>query len=153
MVMTVAGPPLTKFAGHAQPQHTIAGPGSNALQMIPGNDVTTWLVSPGVVDCAILTIVLGTTRPGGAVWWAPSGGRPSHGPGGYPRHGALQSLQRPTRPAITALFNSCLAGQTATVNDLMVAILFNAWGSPTIHQPVGDSRWPGRPCTAFPHDA
>ena len=25
MVMTVAGPPLTKFAGHAQPQHTIPG--------------------------------------------------------------------------------------------------------------------------------
>jgi hypothetical protein len=127
MVMTVAGPPLTKFAGHAQPQHTIAGPGSNALQMIPGNDVTTWLVSPGVVDCAILTIVLGTTRPGGAVF----GG---HRPGGAQAtaRGVIRAMAHfnpfsgPRVPAITALFNSCLAGQTATVNDLIVAILFSA---------------------------
>ena len=32
----------------------------------------------------------------------------------------------PRVPAITTLFNSCLVGQTATVNDLIVAILFNA---------------------------
>jgi hypothetical protein len=67
MVTTVAGPPLTKFTGLAQPQRAIPGPGSNALQMIPANDVTTWLVSPGVVDGAILTIVLDTTRQGGAI--------------------------------------------------------------------------------------
>src|SRR6476469_6612413 len=75
MVTTVAGPPLTQFAGIAQPQRAITGPGPNALQMLPGNDVTTWLVSPGVVDCAILTIVLDTTRQGGAIM----GG---HRPGG-----------------------------------------------------------------------
>ena len=127
MVMTVAGPPLTKFAGHAQPQHTIAGPGSNALQMIPGNDVTTWLVSPGVVDCAILTIVLGTTRPGGAVF----GG---HRPGGAQAtaRGVIRAMAHfnpfsgPRAPALTELFNACLAGQTGTVNDLTVEISFNA---------------------------
>src|SRR5262245_35118903 len=67
MVMTVAGPPLTKSAGAAQPRHAIPGPGPNALKMFPGNDVTTWLVSTGVIDCAILTIVLATTGPGGMV--------------------------------------------------------------------------------------
>jgi hypothetical protein len=41
----------------------------------------------------------------------------------------------PRVPAITALFNSCLAGQTATVNNLMVAILFHAGAF--VDEPVG----------------
>ena len=122
MVTTVAGPPLRQFAAHAQPQRAIPGPGSNALQMIPGNDVTTWLVSPGVVDCAILTIVLDTTRPviGG------------HRVGAQAPPVVIRAMAHfnpfsgPRVPAITALFNSCLAGQAATVNDLTVAILFHA---------------------------
>jgi hypothetical protein len=127
MVIAVAGPPLTKFAGQSQPRHVISGPGEDALKMFAGNDLTTWLVSTGVVDCAILTILLSTTRPGGGVI------------GGY-RPGGAQAMARgviramahyngfngPSVPAIAALFNSCLAGQTATVNDLKVSISFHA---------------------------
>ena len=127
MVTTVAGPPLTKFTGHAQPQQALLGPGSNAYQMIPEDDVTTWLVSPGVVDCAILTIVVGTTRAGGEVI---GGHRP--GGGGAMARGVVRAMAHfnpfsgPRAPAITALFNSCLAGLNATVNNLTVAISFNA---------------------------
>jgi hypothetical protein len=127
MVTTIAGAPLTRFAGHAQPRREIKGPGPDAVEMVPGTDVMTWLVSPGVVDCAILTIILGTTRPGGGV----IGG---HRPGGAQAtaRGVVRAMAHfnpfsgPRVPAITALFNSCLAGQNATVNDLIVNISFNA---------------------------
>jgi hypothetical protein len=127
MVMIVAGPPLTQFAGHAHPQLAISGPGSNAYQMFPANDVTTWLVSPGVYDCAILTIALATTRPGGAVI---GGRRPGGGQAvaqGFIRAMAhFNPFSGPRAPEIAGLFNLCLVGQTATVNDLTVAISFNA---------------------------
>ena len=127
MVMIVAGPPLTQFAGHAHPQLAISGPGSNAYQMFPANDVTTWLVSPGVYDCAILTIALATTRPGGAI----IGGRRPGG-GQAVAQGVIRAMAHfnpfsgPRAPALTELFNACLAGQTGTVNDLTVEISFNA---------------------------
>ena len=127
MVTTVAGPPLTKFTGHDQPQQALLGPGSNAYQMIPEDDLTTWLVSPGGYDCAILTIIVVITRPGGAV----IGG---HRPGGgqATARGVLRAMAHfnpfsgPRAPALTELFNTCLAGQTGTVNDLTVEISFNA---------------------------
>jgi hypothetical protein len=120
MVMTVAGPPLTQFVGGPPLQHAIPGPGPNAYQM--KNDAITWLVSPGVVDCAILTIVLDTTGPvvGG------------HRLGAQVARGVIRAMAHfnpfsgPRAQAITGLFNSCLAGQAATVNNLTVAILFHA---------------------------
>ena len=153
MVTTVAGPPLTKFTGHAQPQQALLGPGSNAYQMIPEDDVTTWLVSPGVVDCAILTIVVGTTRAGGEV----IGG---HRPGGGEAmaRGVVRAMAHfnpfsgPRAPAITALFNSCLAGLTATVNNLTVAISFNAGAHRPYTNQLVTVVGAGRPCTALPHD-
>jgi len=136
MVTTVAGPPLTKFAGQAQPRHEIPGPGADALKMIAATDRATWLVSPGVVDCAILTIALGTTRPGGGVM---GGHRPTAAQA--TARGVIRAMAHfnpfsgPRAPAITALFNSCLAGQTATVNDLTVSISFHAGAHrPYTHQ-------------------
>jgi hypothetical protein len=123
MVMTVAGPPLTKFTGQAQPRHEIPGPGANALNIFAGDDLTTWLVSPGVVDCAILTIVLGTTRVMGG---HRQGGAQAMGGGVIRAMAHFNPFSGPRVPAITALFNSCLAGQAATVNDLTVSISFNA---------------------------
>jgi hypothetical protein len=126
MVMTVAGPPLTKFAGAAHPRRSIPGPGANAHEMVAGDDLTTWLVSPGVVDCAILTIVLVTTRPGGALIGRHRPGGAQAMAGGFIRAMAhFNPFSGPRAAEITKLFNSCLAGQTATVNDLRVAISFH----------------------------
>src|SRR4029453_1549178 len=115
MVMIVAGPPLTKFAGRAKPDYPIPGPGPKALHICKANDMTTWLVSPGVIDCAILTIVLHTTRlvigghrPGGAQAQAMA-------PGVIRAMAHFNPFSGPRAPAITALFNSCLANQTATL--------------------------------------
>jgi hypothetical protein len=119
MVTIVAGPPLTILSGHAQPQLGIPGPGSNAYQMFPASDVTTWLISPGVYDCAILSIALAMTGPGGRVI---GGHRP---PGVIRAMAHFNPFSGPRVPAITGLFNLCLVGQTATVNDLTVAISFN----------------------------
>jgi hypothetical protein len=127
MVTIVAGPALTKFSGHAQPQQSLPGPGSNAYQMIPETDLTTWLVAPGVFDCAILTIILGTTRPGGAVIAGHRPGGDQVMARGYIRAMAhFNPFSGPRAPAIAELFHACLAGQTATVNDMIVAISFNA---------------------------
>jgi hypothetical protein len=119
MVMAIAGPPLTNFVGQAQPRREIDGPGQNAHRMIPGNDLTTWLVSPGVYDCAILTIVLRTAGPGGAV----IGG---HRPAVIRAMAHFNPFSGPRVPAIAGLFNSCLAGTNATVNNLTVEISFHA---------------------------
>lgn len=126
MVTTVAGPSLTKFAGQAQPRHEIPGPGAHALHMFPGDDVTTWLVSPGVIDCAILTILLGTTRPGAVIGGHRPGGAQAMARGVIRAMAHFNPFSGPRVPEITALFNSCLAGQTATVNNLVVEISFHA---------------------------
>ena len=116
MVMTVAGPPLTKFAGHAQPLAYNCRPRLERASNDSGERRDDWLVSPGVVDCAILTIVLGTTRPGGAVFGGHRPGAPKplarglSAPWRTSIHFSGPRMRRSRRCSI-----KCLAGQTATV--------------------------------------
>jgi hypothetical protein len=112
------GRALTPFIGSAQPQHSIAGPGRDAFKMIPGTDRATYLVSPGVFDCAILTLVLA--------------GRPSQGRMGTHRAQGARAMAHynpfngPQLDGLKTLFDSILRPYGAAPNDLVVSISYHA---------------------------
>jgi hypothetical protein len=99
--------------------------------MFAGNDLMTWLVSTGVLNCAILTIHLGQQGVSGG---HRLGGAQAMARGVIRAMAHYNTFNGPSVPAIAALFNSCLAGQAATVNDLTVSISFHAGARGNFHQ-------------------
>lgn len=114
MVMSVRGPALQAFVGNAQPQRTISGPGPTAFKMIDGTDRATYLVSPGVFDCAILTVVL----PGKPV----DGIIGSHRAQGARAMAHYNKFNGPNLDGLKTLFDSILRSHAAADDDLVVAI-------------------------------
>jgi hypothetical protein len=109
---------LTTFVGGAQPQHSILGPGRDAFKMFPGTDRATYLVSPGVFDCAILTIVLAGT---------PSQGRMgTHRAQGARAMAHYNPFNGPQLDGLKTLFDSILRPYKAAPNDLVVSISHHA---------------------------
>jgi hypothetical protein len=119
MAMIVQGQPLGAFAGNIQAQHPIPGPGPDAYKMIPGTDQQTYLVSPGVYDCAILAVVL----PGVVINGPP--GEPKIG--GHRGTGArgmahFNKFNGPKLEGIKALIDSVLRPRAAADHKLEVTI-------------------------------
>jgi hypothetical protein len=57
MPQIVQGEPLDTFAGTIQARHDIKGPGSESYKAFQRSDQQTYLISTGVIDCAILAVV------------------------------------------------------------------------------------------------
>ena len=114
MVASVRGLALQTFGGNAQPRHTIPGPGPTAFKMIDGMDRATYLVSPGVFDCAILTVVLPSQPVGGLIG--------SHRAQGARAMAHYNNFNGPKLDGLKTLFDSILRSHAAADNDLVVAI-------------------------------
>lgn len=118
MALIVRGDPLETFAGNIQAQHSIAGPGPDAYKMLHGLDRQTFLVSPGVYDCAILAVVLPNVvvnGPRGLV----IGGHRAAGARGMAHY---NNFNGPKLAGITSLISSILRPYAAQDGQLEVTI-------------------------------
>lgn len=115
MAQIVIGLALNDFLGNAQARHTIPGPGSNAYHMIAGADRTTFLVSPGVYDCAILCVLLPARAPGGTVMG-------QHRTLGCRAMAHYNNFNGPKLNDLTTLFNRMKNAYGAADNDFVVTI-------------------------------
>ncbi len=124
MVNIVQGAALQPFAGQALPRHDLPGPGPKAFKILRGTQQTSYLVSTGVYDCAILTIILPRQvlprQPGVRVT---IGGQRSDGVRAMAH---FNPFSGPKQSEIAALFKSCLADHVGSVNDLTVEISYNS---------------------------
>jgi hypothetical protein len=113
-MVKLRGPALQTFTGNAQPQHSISGPGPDAYKTIDATDRTTFLVSPGVYDCAILTVVLPNRPRPGLI-----GG---HRPNGARAMAHYNKFSGPKLDGLKKLFGGLLENYGAAPNELVVSI-------------------------------
>lgn len=122
MVARVIGPALQAFVGNAQPQHTIPGPGPDAFKLIGGADRMTYLVSPGVYDCAILTVFLPARPVNVANRPMPTVVMGRHRAAGARAMAHYNNFNGPKLAGLKTLFDSILRSHAAAANDLVVSI-------------------------------
>jgi hypothetical protein len=146
MVNIVQGAALQPFAGQAMSRHDLPGPGPKAFKILRGMQQTSYLVSTGVYDCAVLTIILPRQvlprQPGVRVT---IGGQTAQRRGS--RHGPLQPVQWSE-----AVGNRCavpvLSGRSRGLCERPHGRnLLQLRGTPTLHPSFGEH---GRACRPWP---
>src|SRR5688572_1832628 len=114
MPVKLRGPALLNFTGNPQPQYAITGPGANAYKIIDSTDGATYLVSPGVYDCAILTVVLPDKPVQGFIG--------THRPNGARAMAHYNNFNGPKLDGLQKLFGALLKNYRAAPDDLVVSI-------------------------------